>query len=138
MGRLLKKVPLDFDWPIGAIWPGYMLGVCGEIKYCIKNIEGDKDDCKWCKRFSKLAGIGDGEDCPDVMIHPPKGDGYQLWEDTTEGSPMSPVFKTLDELCEYAENNCPIFGNTQISKEEWKNKFGDKVILHKEGDVIYC
>lgn len=29
---------------------------------------------------------------------PPKGDGWQLWETVTEGSPISPVFATSDEL----------------------------------------
>ena len=23
MGRLLKRVPLDFDWPLNQIWKGY-------------------------------------------------------------------------------------------------------------------
>lgn len=31
-------------------------------------------------------------------IEPPTGDGWQLWETTTEGSPVSPVFATADEL----------------------------------------
>lgn len=29
---------------------------------------------------------------------PPKGDGWQLWETVSEGSPISPVFATADEL----------------------------------------
>ncbi|MDX3247196.1 hypothetical protein [Streptomyces sp. ME18-1-4] len=29
---------------------------------------------------------------------PPKGDGWQLWETVSEGSPVSPVFATSDEL----------------------------------------
>lgn len=29
---------------------------------------------------------------------PPEGPGYQLWETTSEGSPLSPVFATSDEL----------------------------------------
>ncbi|MGA5820866.1 hypothetical protein ACPC54_23735 [Kitasatospora sp. NPDC094028] len=29
---------------------------------------------------------------------PPTGDGWQLWETVTEGSPQSPVFATADEL----------------------------------------
>ena len=41
--------------------------------------------------------------CPDFepFLGPPKGEGFQLWETTTEGSPVSPVFETLDELCEW-------------------------------------
>ena len=29
---------------------------------------------------------------------PPAGDGWQLWEQTSEGSPISPVFATADDL----------------------------------------
>lgn len=29
---------------------------------------------------------------------PPKGDGWQLWETVSEGSPISPVFATADDL----------------------------------------
>jgi hypothetical protein len=31
-------------------------------------------------------------------IEPPTGDGYQVWETVSEGSPVSPVFTTEDEL----------------------------------------
>jgi hypothetical protein len=32
---------------------------------------------------------------------PPKGDGYQLWETVSEGSPISPVFAEPSELAEW-------------------------------------
>lgn len=32
---------------------------------------------------------------------PPKGPGYQLWETVSEGSPISPVFKTPEELADW-------------------------------------
>lgn len=38
-------------------------------------------------------------------VEVPEGEGYQLWENTSEGSPYSPVFKTLDELCAWLEPN---------------------------------
>jgi hypothetical protein len=31
-------------------------------------------------------------------IEPPTGDGWQVWETVSEGSPISPVFATSDEL----------------------------------------
>lgn len=34
-------------------------------------------------------------------FEPPQGDGWQLWETVTEGSPISPVFATGDELVEW-------------------------------------
>lgn len=32
---------------------------------------------------------------------PPTGEGYQLWQTVSEGSPISPVFATADELAEW-------------------------------------
>lgn len=32
---------------------------------------------------------------------PPQGDGWQLWETVSEGSPISPVFATADQLAEW-------------------------------------
>jgi len=50
---------------------------------------------------------------------PPKGEGYQCWETTSEGSPISPVFKTFDELCEWLSNNLSGVTKT-FTKEDWK------------------
>lgn len=35
---------------------------------------------------------------------PPAGEGWQVWETVSEGSPVSPVFKTSDELVDYLVN----------------------------------
>ena len=32
---------------------------------------------------------------------PPAGDGYQIWETVSEGSPISPVFATPEELARH-------------------------------------
>lgn len=34
-------------------------------------------------------------------IEPPAGEGYQLWETVTEGSPISPVFNSPEELADW-------------------------------------
>jgi len=68
---------------------------------------------------------------------PPKGKGYQLWQTTGEGSPISPVFKMLDELCEWAAGNATTFGSFKASKEEWKKMLSDDFVCHKEGDAVF-
>jgi len=68
---------------------------------------------------------------------PPKGKGYQLWEDTTEGSPISPVFKTLNKLCEWAEINATIFGSSKITKNEWRKMLIKNNVFYKEGNIIF-
>lgn len=69
---------------------------------------------------------------------PPKGEGFQLWSTTSEGSPMTPVFKTLDLLCEYCEDEgVSVFGYKTATKEEWKQMLDDDCVVHKEGNMIF-
>lgn len=68
---------------------------------------------------------------------PPSGDGYQLWETTSEGSPVSPVFKSLDELCEWCEDNASTFGRNNATKEEWMKMLSDDNVHHKQGNIIF-
>lgn len=37
---------------------------------------------------------------------PPVGDGYQLWETVSEGSPITPVFATAEELARWMTEHC--------------------------------
>lgn len=49
---------------------------------------------------------------------PPKGEGYQMWETVSEGSPISPVFKTPEELARYlSENESGITSNATF--DQW-------------------
>lgn len=99
MGRMLKRVPMEFDWPLRRVWPGYLKG---------------------------------------QAVDPPMGEGYQLWETTTEGSPVSPVFVTLDELCEWAEKNVGTWGDdNKITAAEWKRMLTEGFVHHREGNRIF-
>ena len=49
---------------------------------------------------------------------PPKGEGFQLWETLSEGSPVSPVFKTADELATWCADNATTFADFKATKEE--------------------
>ena len=70
-------------------------------------------------------------------VDPPVGEGYQMWENTSEGSPQSPVFETLDELCEWCSENASIFGTNQfVSKEEWMRCLGGDELLIKDGVIL--
>lgn len=65
MRREVKRVPMDFNWPLGKIWEGYL---------------SDEEP----------------ENCG-----PLPGEGWQLWETVTEGSPISPVFGSAESLAEW-------------------------------------
>lgn len=132
MARVLKRVPMDFDYPLGKVWFGYQFN---RIWECPAKEEDSTDvHCVQCKAMAKACGIPLCEHgCPDYdgyfaglqqqlseLTEPPKGEGYQLWEDTSEGSPISPVFKTLSELCEWCADNITAYADRDVSKEQWK------------------
>ena len=101
------------------------LGFWGHCKLCKGNGEYWADD-----KYKKLAEEWD-------WIQPPVGEGYQLWETTSEGSPQSPVFKSLGELCDWAEEHATTFGGNKTTSGEWKKMLLDNFVSHKEGNVIF-
>ena len=63
----------------------------------------------------------------------------QLYENTSEGTPLSPIFKPneLEKLCEWASENTTTFGDFTASKEEWMKMLIDNNVHAKEGNVIF-
>ena len=124
MGREVKRVPLDFDWPVGKVWPPYMGGICTEeVRYAIHAPEDSDCEaiCEACRHAAKLAGIRQKTTrCPDWKIHPPAGDGWQLWETVSEGSPITPVFTSAEELASWLVvpgNDTSVTAGT--TREQW-------------------
>lgn len=68
---------------------------------------------------------------------PPEGEGFQLWETTSEGSPSSPVFDSLDSLCSWAEINATTFGSFKTTAENWKSMLSDDHVFHQEGNMVF-
>ena len=68
---------------------------------------------------------------------PPEGEGYQLWETTSEGSPASPVFESLDKLCAWCEKNATTFASFTTTKEKWKEMLTTGNVHHREGHMIF-
>lgn len=148
MGRELRRVPFDFDYPLNTVWYGYFMDYIPNT--CMSTNE-DKKYCKSCKEYAKIKGIEISDyGCPDYEKHfseiaeklkalcePPEGEGFQLWETTSEGSPVSPVFKTLDELCEWCEDNATVFADFKASKEKWKEMLEKDFVHHKQGNFIF-
>ena len=63
---------------------------------------------------------------------PPTGEGFQLWETCSEGSPVSPVFATLDDLCGYAAAHCTTFASHKASAEQWRAMLDEGYVRHVE------
>ena len=209
MGRELRRVPMDFDHPIGEIWPGYLsprwrkcpdqhcsngytkaaqyvqglaylIDLAGQsaldptrpvhpwlqgipvvygeyqaspdITEWIRSIAPDwepqpmGDNYKIARALLEMPGLprnwGTCDTCDGHGIHPedieaseawestdpPTGDGYQMWETTSEGSPSTPVFLTLKELAEYCAEHCTTFGRLTASAEGWEQMLRDGMV----------
>ena len=69
---------------------------------------------------------------------PPIGEGFQLWTTTNEGAPMSPVFDSLENLCDFLERDkVSLFGSNTATKEEWFNMLSDGVVAYREGNKVF-
>lgn len=217
--RKLKRVPLDFDWPLKEVWKGYinpyskqcpgcnqgkgitparewlnaisyvlpMAGAASleteslhpwlkairlapdqrpgkEMALLTEGLAGNPprypfghsgtDHWHASEKIIQAAGLdpeiwgicpvchGHGID-PEVYekakaweaYEPPAGEGYQLWEDISEGSPVSPVFETLDKLCFWLEKHDQIMGNFKTFAE-WKSMIENDCVYHQVSDGI--
>lgn len=224
MGRVAKRVPMDFDWPTGQTWGGYLMpdhlcapecGTCGgdgltpearaiadtfyphqiewgntakasalawhdkigqaEVDNLLKmgrlrtwvpgedgergkweklprtatdvnaqqrggGLDGHDAINRWilvkfrCKRLGipmsceACKGMGVLEAYPGQRAEadaweptePPTGEGWQMWETTSEGSPTSPVFATAEELAEWCATGATVFGTDHYAgRDEW-------------------
>lgn len=133
MGREVRRPPLDFAWPIGQTWWGFLLPdvpcqLChGTGKRPTSRTVGiwgyETDYCDLCE--------GEGTVSARIPIpEPRKGTlgydetlaqmGWQMWETTSEGSSISPVFRTPGELARWlADTNASACGRQGASCEEW-------------------
>lgn len=150
MGRELRRVPMEFDYPLHMVWHGYLIG---NVQTCFEESVDGERFCNSCKATAKVKGVPfTSFGCPDwdeylkgpinklkEMLAPPVGEGYQLWETTSEGSPISPVFATIDELCEWCENGATIIGSVKLSKKEWKKLLvePDSPVLYESNGIVY-
>ena len=204
--REARRVPLDFDWPQGKVWKGYVSPdwrpcpspdcvngstTAGAWVGCIAHLlmmigEAGVSDRplhpylqkiafnpgrkpgpdaaelsaglagrsprgpfghdaldRWSatEKIIKAAGMpetwGTCQVCHGHAIHPddraaseaweptepPSGGGWQLWETTSEGSPVSPVFATAGELAAWCENGATVFADQHWTAEQWLRSF---------------
>ena len=113
MSREVKRVPLDFKWPMHKIWPGFC-----SVFYSIGKAYNFTDE--EMELYAEIAFGGEDEMLNQTRSDLPEGDGWQMWEDCTEGSPISPVFKTPEELAQWlADNKASAFGSMTATYEQW-------------------
>lgn len=222
MGREIKRVALDFDWPLAKIWAGYenphyqkcpapgcdsgmlpaydyiegivtllsMLawcdaeqrphpylehiphlrrGICPDVmvREFVQGLAGRKDigpgigsDWAIMKALFNAAGVpedwglckhckGEGWDPTTkaqretwVPTEPPAGAGWQVWETVSDGSPISPVFATREELIDWLVQPGKGPGGwdrgyTRAAAEAFVQDGGSVPSLMIVGDVMY-
>jgi hypothetical protein len=123
MGREVRLVPEGFTWPVNKTWWGFVLppvacqlcGGTGKAKpYTHMSRHGAKpyrsEYCPVCE--------GEGKVYPKIPV--PEGIHYQMWETTSEGSPISPPFTTPQELARWlSDNDASACGSRGATYEGW-------------------
>lgn len=70
---------------------------------------------------------------PEELTH------IQLYQTTSEGTPLSPVFRAdeLEKLCEWAAENATTFARYKATKEEWMRMLSNDFVYHQQGNMIF-
>lgn len=83
-------------------------------------------ECSRCDAHGNLASAAEREQADRwTPTEPPQGPGWQLWETTSEGSPVSPVFASADELAAWCETGATVFAQQRMSAAQWLASFAD-------------
>lgn len=125
------------DWSLrGMGHDGINAHVCQRAR-CVR--EGFGDTCLRCEDEGRLWPTPEIERLYEAWseTEPPTGDGYQLWETTSEGSPSSPVFTSIEELCAWCADNATTFGSSKASADEWRTMLDQDFVHHTTGNMTF-
>lgn len=134
MGREIRRVPENWEHPRneeGGYQPLFdesFEEAAAEWKAGFQKWESDQDDFK--KSFRRDDGSAyefwEGHSSPPDREYyrpnwkPEERTHYQMYETTSEGSPISPVFATPEEVARWcADNGASAFGRETASYEAW-------------------
>jgi len=147
MGREARRVHKDFKGVIGKTWWGYTLPPipCFDCK--------DGEDCPTCEGERKVFPKVNAPAWPVENPLPSYAQyldkngelGWQMWETTSEGSPMSPIFDTPEDLAQWlADSGASAFGGMTATYDQWlatikrgwaMSAFTDETGLHSGVEV---
>lgn len=140
MGRTIRRVPKDWEHPTDENGR-YIPLLEGPYSQRLEGwLEGKE---QWDRGFRKGYSTGEyipKEDkhknmsyrewngkCPDKADYMPEWEEeekthIQMYEDTSEGTPISPVMETPEELAHWlADNGISFFGSESTTYEHWLN-----------------
>lgn len=131
MGREVRRVPRDWQHPrdeLGEFIPLFD----GDQKTAAEQwlwelIAWERGDdhrgkygCRWFWEWDGGPPLGPDER-GGHMFKEPRDDltHLMLYESTTEGTPLSPPFETLEEIADWAETNATTFAAIKATRDEW-------------------
>ena len=133
MSRQVMMVPQDWEHPkkedgkyqpmFFEYWPDVIADWMKEYKLWQKGQHPDQLDTDYDTdgvRYHEWAGFPD----PDCYMHErileENRTHYQMYETTSEGTPISPVFKTAEELARWlTDNRASAFADMTCSYDQW-------------------
>ncbi len=136
MGREVRKVPASWDhWKYSdqPLFDGFNEAVARwdlHNGFWQKGLYLDYDSKQWVPIPAKYKHQSFSEwygDRPDPSNYMPDWDEserthYQAYENTSEGTPISPVFATEDELIDWlVESKASAFGGSAGDRKFWTN-----------------
>lgn len=125
MGREVRRTRKTFEWPLGETWWGYLLeGIpCQTCNGTGKNSQGEY--CSTCEGEEDVSPRVEPDSYPRDKVpswmHSFEHDyGWQMWETTSEGSPISPIFDDPQSLARWlADEEVSTFGSMTTTYERW-------------------
>ena len=118
MGREVRMVPKDWEHPKNSD---------GRFKSLHDSYVADAEDFMAVANEEGLQEAIDYMGVPDAVDYMPVWDKSErthlmMYENTTEGTPISPAFETPEELARWlADNNASSFGSHTATYEQWLN-----------------
>jgi hypothetical protein len=89
------------EWSIRGFGHDSINAMCAVDARCAR--EGQPATCQTCHGHASLERYPGQRDEAEAWerTEPPTGEGWQLWETVSEGSPISPVFDSAEELARW-------------------------------------
>lgn len=139
MGRKLRMVPANWQHPKNeqgryiSLYDGFNKSLAEWDEAAAKWSEGLRDSwstdgTKWVPKEDRYSSMsyaeyaGDRPDQADYMPDFPDDERthFMMYEDTSEGTPISPAFATAEELARWlADTGASAFGDQTASYEAW-------------------
>ena len=137
MGREVRMVPPSWQHPKNGYYPDgsvRYVALYDGSEYAARVADWDAESAKWAagefpdyateesKKLTFEEWSGSRPDASDYMPvwRDEERTHYMMYEDTSEGTPISPAFATPEELARWlADNGASAFGGDTASYEGW-------------------